>query len=274
MKTNLLVTNKDWLAGATKKLFSKQIESAQLDSIIILCFSLNVSKIEILSNPNKLIPQKALNRANRLLDNRLENYPISYLIKSIDFFGRTFYVDSRVLSPRPESESFINLLKSIDISNLNYLTDIGCGSGVLGITAKLEFPSLQIELLDKSKAAIAVSRINLTNFKLDAIIKKSDLLDNSEKKFDIIIANLPYVPDKYPISSAAKFEPKMAIFAGKDGLNIYRKLISQLKLIERKPKYILVECLDSQIDSLENLFKTVSYQLYASEGLVHLFINK
>ena len=170
--------------------------------------------------------------------------------------------------------SFINLLKSIDISNLNYLTDIGCGSGVLGITAKLEFPSLQIELLDKSKAAIAVSRINLTNFKLDAIIKKSDLLDNSEKKFDIIIANLPYVPDKYPISSAAKFEPKMAIFAGKDGLNIYRKMISQLKLIERKPKYILVECLDSQIDSLENLFKTVSYQLYGSEGLVHLFINK
>lgn len=271
MKTNSLITNSEWLKDAVKKLKAAGIESASIDSLIILCFCLKLPKVEVLTNPNKILPLKKINLANTLLTLRLDHYPISYITKQIEFYDRTFYVDSRVLSPRPESESFINLLKLSDISSLKYLTDVGCGSGVLGITSKLEFSHLNIELLDNSKNALKVAGINIDNFQVSSKIKLSNLIMNSDYKFDVILANLPYIPYTTTINKAASFEPKMSIFAPDNGLYFYKALIRQLAIEKKNPKYIFIECLDSQIAALIKLFSDSSYKLTMSEGLVHRF---
>jgi release factor glutamine methyltransferase len=271
MNTSSLVTNNEWLKRATQKLIVAGIDSAQLDCLIILCFCLRLSKIEVLSNPNKILTKTNLKLANKLLSKRQLNYPISYIIKQVEFYNRTFFVDSRVLTPRPESESFINLLKLSEISNLKYITDVGCGSGILGITTKLEWPHLNIELLDKSKNALKVAEINLSRFNIQAYPKLSNLLSDSNNNFDIILANLPYIPNNMYVNKAASFEPKMAIFAPTDGLYFYRLLIKQLRNADKKPIYILVECLENQIGLLTQLFSELSYKLIRSEGLVHQF---
>jgi release factor glutamine methyltransferase len=272
MNTSLLATSRDWLAVAIRKLELNGISSASLDAIIILCFCLKLTKIEILSNPNIKLSKKQLKLAETLLNKRLTNYPIAYIVNSVEFYNCSFYVDSRVLVPRPESESFINLLKTENIYNLKYLTDVGCGSGVLGISSKLEFPHLQIELLDKSKNALKVSNINLLKFGLKADVKMSNLLSSSNNKFNIILANLPYVPKTIAVSPSVLFEPKMAIFANNDGLNFYIKMFAQLEQISNKPKYILVECLDQQIPILTKLMNKLQYRSIRSEGLVHMFL--
>ncbi|HUY53083.1 MAG TPA: HemK/PrmC family methyltransferase [Candidatus Dormibacteraeota bacterium] len=271
MKTSLLITNNEWLKDATRKLIIAGIKSAPLDSLIILSFCLKVSKIEILTNPTRTIPNKKIKLVNRFLAKRLEHYPISYLIKQVEFYGRTFYIDSRVLSPRPESEAFINILKLSDISNLRYLTDVGCGSGILGITSKLEFPHLDIEFLDNSRNALKVASLNIDNFKIESIIRLSDIINDSDYKFDIILANLPYIPYSTIINKAAGHEPKMAIFAHDNGLYFYKILIKQLTVAKKSPKHILIECLESQIVPLTKLFNNISYKLTASDGLVHRF---
>ena len=272
MNTNLLTTNKNWLSYATKKLNAAKINSSSLDAVIILSFCLGVTKIEVLSNPQKVLTEKELRHAENLLDKRLLNYPIAYITKSIEFYNHSFYVDSRVLIPRPESESFINLLKAVNIADLKYLTDLGCGSGVLGISAKLQFPHLKIELLDKSKSALNVADINLIKFGLKSHSKLSNLLSSSNNKFDIIIANLPYVPQKMVVSRAVLFEPKMAVFAENDGLYFYNKMLKQLNDINHRPKYILVECLSQQVSTLTKLLNKLHYKQIRSEGLVHMFL--
>lgn len=272
MNTNSSVTNKLWLSYATKKLKVANIDSANLDALIILCFSLKQTKIEILSGPDNKLSKTQTALANKLLERRALNYPIVYITQSIEFYNYTFYVDSRVLSPRPESESFINLLKSENISNLKFLTDVGCGSGVLGITTKIIFPYLNVELLDKSKNALKVTEINLSNFGIAAKVRLSNLLSSSNNKYDIILANLPYVPDSMQVSSAVLFEPKMAIFAGRDGLRFYRNMLKQLKQTGHRPKYILIECLDNQATTINGLLSELGYRLIRSEGIVHMFL--
>src|SRR5665213_1193623 len=131
MNTNLLVTNKGWLSYATQKLKVAGIDSADLDALIILCFCLKLTKIEVLSSPNNQLSKNQIRLTDKLLALRALNYPITYITRNIEFYNRSFYIDHRVLSPRPESESFINLLKTEKISNLKYLTDLGCGSGVI-----------------------------------------------------------------------------------------------------------------------------------------------
>jgi release factor glutamine methyltransferase len=271
MKINSLVTNNEWLKCATKKLLAAGIDSAQLDSLILLCFCRNLTKLEILSSPNQIVPRDDLYRADKFLAKRLLNYPVAYITKQVEFYGRTFYVDSRVLIPRPESESFINLLKSTDISGLRYLTDVGCGSGILGITAKLEFPNLNVELLDKSTSALKVANINKNNLLCKADIKLSNVLSESSHNFDIILANLPYVPIDMNINEPAKFEPKMAIFAPTNGLYFYELLVDQISGINKRPKYILIECLENQIELVTKLLNKISYKLERSDGLVHQF---
>jgi release factor glutamine methyltransferase len=271
MNTSLSVTNKEWLSHATRVLKGANISSPELDAIILLCFCLKIKKIELLSNPSTILTKTNLSLADKLLNKRKLGYPVAYLTKTVEFYNHSFFVDTRVLIPRPESESFINLLKTENISKLKYLTDLGCGSGILGIVSKIIFPNLEVELLDKSKSALDVVKINLSSVGIDANIILSDLLTLSNNNFDIILANLPYVPENMSVNKAASFEPKMAIFAKNDGLFYYKELLKQLSAKPTKPSLILIECLNKQLSELTNLFNGLGYELTKSEGLVHMY---
>ncbi|HSX47645.1 MAG TPA: HemK/PrmC family methyltransferase, partial [Patescibacteria group bacterium] len=205
--------------------------------------------------------------------------PISYIINSKEFYGYNFLVNEHVLIPRPESELIIELTKTVYLNyqkdakkgHLFSVGDVGTGSGALGITVKLEQPDINVDLIDISSEALKVARYNVDNFTLNINVIHSDLLNNSDKIYNLLTCNLPYVPDDFEINDEALHEPPLAIFGGKDGLNIYRKLFNQLIDRYSKPLYIITECLPSQLNKLMNIALRNDYLLIENQSFISLF---
>ena len=155
----------------------------------------------------------------------------------------SFYSRRPFWSP-VRSQTMIKLLKKLpDLPLRPLIADIGTGSGALGITAQLELPKASVELLEIDPKALEVAKMNVDKFTLSIKLLRSDLLAQTEASHDVLLCNLPYIPDDYQINEAASQEPKIAIFGGPDGLDLYRKLFLQVKNRPFKPLYILTESL-------------------------------
>ncbi len=270
MNTNSSITNSDWLEQSTRKLKAAGIRSARLDSLLILEEVLRLPRIKLLTKQDITFSDKQLEELNLMLERRLKDEPMSYIRGYSEFFGREFTIDSTVLVPRPESEAFIELARSINLDN-DRIADIGTGSGCLGITFKLEFPSIDIELFDISPEAIETTKSNLKKFKLNLSCKVSNLLDDVDGNFDIYIANLPYVPDEMKNLKNLSFEPPISLFAGSDGMDIYKLFWQQIKIRPNKPRYVITESLISQHHHMIKLAESAKFSCKNRDGLVQLF---
>lgn len=215
-----------WLDQAARQLREIGVDSARLDAELILANTLRKNRTYLHAHPESNIDPRRVDIANARLRLRLERVPLAYILGYRDFYGRRFTVSPQVLVPRPESEAIIELLKELDVSGK--LLDIGTGSGCLGITAKLEIPKLNVILSDISQPALRVARQNAEKFQADVALIKSNLLRAVPGKFDIIIANLPYVDRSWQRSPETNHEPALALFAKDDGLALIYQLIDQL----------------------------------------------
>ena len=269
----------DWIANATAKLESDGIGTARLDSLVLLEDITNKDRAYLLAHPELELSSKEIVVLTNLLNQRAIHIPLAYVRGKTEFYGRDYVITPSVLEPRPESETMIEQLiklsKSssprLDWSTDIRLADVGSGSGALGITAKLELPNIDVELLDIDEKALEVSKRNVDLFTLSINTILSDLLTNTSHAYDILLCNLPYVPDEHQINEAAMHEPKIAIFGGPDGLDLYRKLFDQVKNSSNKPLYILTECLPPQHDTLHNIAMAGGYSLFDSEDFIQVF---
>ncbi|MBB1559324.1 peptide chain release factor N(5)-glutamine methyltransferase [Candidatus Saccharibacteria bacterium] len=215
-----------WLDQAARQLREIGVDSARLDAELILANTLRKNRTYLHAHPESNIDPRRVDIANARLRLRLERVPLAYILGYRDFYGRRFTVSPQVLVPRPESEAIIELLKELDVSGK--LLDIGTGSGCLGITAKLKIPKLNVILSDISQPALRVARQNAEKFQADVALIKSNLLRAVPGKFDIIIANLPYVDRSWQRSPETNHEPALALFAKDEGLALIYQLIDQL----------------------------------------------
>ena len=215
-----------WLDHAIKQLREIGVDSTRLDAELILANTLRKNRTYLHTHPENDIDPRRVDIANARLRLRLERVPLAYILGYRDFYGRRFTVSPQVLVPRPESEAIIELLKELGVSGK--LLDIGTGSGCLGITAKLEIPKLNVILSDISQPALRVARQNAEKFQADVALIKSNLLRAIPGKFDIIIANLPYVDRSWQRSPETNHEPALALFAKDEGLALIYQLIDQL----------------------------------------------
>jgi release factor glutamine methyltransferase len=272
----------NWLREAETQLHTAGIATARLDALILLEDVSNKDRTYLLAYPEEILSPKQIKILNDLLTQRLKHVPISHIIGRSEFYGRNFVINHHVLQPRPESETMIDNLKELFTnSTLKYsptsyksaisLADVGAGSGALGITAKLELPDIEVDLIELEQEAIEVSKINVAKFTLNITIIKNDLLNNIGKHYDIILCNLPYVPDGYAINSAASHEPKIAIFGGRDGLDVYRKMFVDLNNDTRPPLYILSEALPVQHMELEKLANAAGYYCIREDDFIQTF---
>jgi release factor glutamine methyltransferase len=228
-------------------------------------------------------------RLKKLLTRRATHEPIAYIRGKVEFYGRTFIVSDVVLVPRPESEAIIELLLEIypelakrvtnisasqDLDAVVRIADIGCGSGALGITAKLEAPkspNLVVDLVDIDESARKVAKSNVDLFTLPISVIESDLLCNTRHDYHVLLCNLPYVPEEHGINEAAKHEPEIAIYSGESGLNHYNALFNQINNIQDKPLYLLIESLKAQQPEIEKLATKSGYELLKKQDLVTCF---
>lgn len=168
--------------------------------------------------------------------NRLESgEPVQYIVGTVDFYGYTFKVNKNVLIPRFETEELVK--NTIDIITEKYkyknikILDIGTGSGCIAITLKKELPNSNITAIDISDDALNVAIENAKTNDVDINFKKSDLFENISEKYDVIISNPPYIKTEEEIDSKVKNnEPHIALYAGPDGLDIYKRILENSML--------------------------------------------
>ncbi len=259
MNTNLpliMPTIDGWLKVATSQLSKIGIASSRLDAEILLSFSMQKERTYLHAHCEKKLVRKTLFTANTRLKRRLNREPMAYIIGYKEFYGRLFSVTPHTLIPRPESESIIDILSDIlktkpfkTEQKIN-LIDIGTGTGCLGITAKLEYPKLNVTLSDISKCAIRIAKKNAKNLSANVDIIQSDLLKNYLMSPRIIIANLPYVNKNWKRSAETNFEPSKALFAKDGGTSEIKKLIDESSKKIHSGGYLIIEADLSQHDTL------------------------
>jgi release factor glutamine methyltransferase len=270
------MTINTWLVEATSSLKKAGIETARLDALILLEDTLNRDRSWLLAHDDTEISSEYQASLNNLFEQRLKHTPLAYLRGRSEFYGRSFVISRDVLVPRPESEAMIDQLKDIasklnkDPSKLRVL-DVGTGSGALAISAALELNGAIVEALDSDDLALETAKTNVDLFTLKINVFKSDLLFSILNYYDILLCNLPYVPDDYNLNEAAKHEPPIALFGGKDGLDLYRRLFKQVDKLTKKPLYILTESLPMQHSALVSLASLSGYKLTKTDRFIEVF---
>jgi release factor glutamine methyltransferase len=266
-----------WRREAAQQLSTVGIESASLDALVLLCDELGREKAWVLAHGEAPLSATTEAALNTKVMQRAQHIPLAYIRGRVEFYGREFAVNTHVLVPRPESESMIELLKhSITRDASCTIADIGTGSGALAITAKLELPSASVFATDIDERCLEIAQKNAVKLEADITFLHGDLLSplphiNSTDHKLVILANLPYVPEQYPINTAASHEPALALFSGKDGLNHYARLFAQAHALTVAPSYMVTECLMEQQDSLSTLAQQSGYQMVQTDGLAQLF---
>ena len=162
-----------------------------------------------------------------------EGRPLQYVLGNVNFYGNKFLVNEDVLIPRYETEQLVEKTISYIKDKFTFpvnIIDLGCGSGVIGLTLEKKVSTNSVDLIDISTKALMIAKTNCQNLNSQANLIESDMWQNVSKKYHVIISNPPYIKDDEEIEEIVKNnEPHLALYAGKDGLDCYKKIISSLE---------------------------------------------
>ena len=230
----------------TKVLKDKSIPSAQLDTEILMAKALDKNREYIILNHDKVLNVENLKYFKKLVQERGTRKPIAYLLNKKFFWKNEFYVNNNTLIPRPDTEIIIEQILKVT-KNKNYLKilDIGVGSGCILLSILKERKNFYGSGVDISKNSLEISKLNAKKLFVDERVKfyKSDVDKFNQGKYDLIVSNPPYIKSnvlKYLESDVLKFEPKLALDGGLDGLSVIRKVIKKSsELLKKNGKFIL-----------------------------------
>ena len=248
----------DFISTNLIKLKNNKIPNPEIDLRILLNYSRSTKNEIILGNFNQ--NQINVKKFNSLLKRRILNEPISKIINKKSFWKDDFYVNNFVLDPRPETEGIIEETIKIYKNNKTHfkILDIGTGSGAIAISLAREFENAEILAIDISEDAIKVANKNVKDRNLDKRINlKKTTFENIEDDFDLIVSNPPYLTQKEIknlSNEIKKFEPKIALFGGKDGLNFYREFAKKIDKNLSNGGYLILEIGASQFSDCMEIF--------------------
>lgn len=255
-------------------------ETPFLDATLILAHALDIDRSRVLAGGPESVDEDALARYRQGIDTRSRGVSVAYVVGQKEFWGRTFFVDERVLVPRPDTEILVEAaLKLGDtITQENQSTRFAtppprklrihescCGSLCVAVSLAVDRPAWEVSASDLSEAALAVARVNAAALLPrdraggNVTLSHSDLLSSidSGTGFDMILANPPYVGSEETLALLARgwSEPRMALDGGKDGLDIVRRLVPQAERALSPGGALLVEADGGQADEVADLFR-------------------
>ena len=219
---------------STTAYFTKhKLENPRLNAEHLIAHVLKMSRLELYLEFETKLNEQELAQLREMVKRRAEGEPLQHLLGTVEFCGQTFLCDKRALVPRPETEELTGLLIAAWEWRIGKgkIIDVGTGSGIIAVSLAKAFPDAKVFAVDISDDALALARENANRLGLSERIQfwKGDLLENLDERFDLIVANLPYVSMKGRQSLAREVlhDPEVALFAGEKGDELVRKLIEQ-----------------------------------------------
>lgn len=236
-------TIQDILSTGTAYLEARGIEAARHSMQSLLVHVLGKNKTWLYLHYDDPLNEEQLAPLRELLRERGKGVPLQHLLGSSEFYRREFKTDSRALIPRPETEELVEFaLNMVEHKIGMKVLDMGCGSGIIGITLALELLDHRPEVVmaDISEDALSLTLENATSLGAKVKTYRSDLFSAWQQQeehavippsgFNLVLANLPYVPDHEQLAPEVLHDPATALYGGPDGLDIVRRFLAELRL--------------------------------------------
>ncbi len=259
-----------WLSAAASSI-------DRLDAELILANAIQKERIFLHGHPEYELNEREKAKADQDLARRQKREPLAYILGYKEFYGRKFQVTPDTLIPRPETEAIIDFVKSLPFvtsfpqTETLRILDVGTGSGCIAITLGLELPNSQITAVDISAKALDCAQYNIQALGATNISTKiSNLLESTPEKYDIIVANLPYVdPDwEWLDRETLSYEPDSALYADDGGLALIKKLILDAPAHLSEGGYLILEADLSQHQKIRT-FATENTDFISSTSQSH-----
>ncbi|MDC0426647.1 peptide chain release factor N(5)-glutamine methyltransferase [Pelagibacteraceae bacterium] len=253
------------LHSGSKTLKINKIKTHELDSELVLSNLLKKQRENLIIDSNQRVSETTILNFEKLINRRANKEPLAYILKKKEFWSKDFFVDRNTLIPRPETELLCeNVIKIFKNKHLNIL-DIGTGSGCIILSILTELKRAKGIGVDISRKAIEVAKKNSVKFNLNKRVKfYSKTVENiNGYKFDLIVSNPPYIKTsdiKNLSDDVKRFEPKIALDGGKDGLDVIKKVIYKSKTILKKLGWLALEIGFGQHYNVSQILKKQNFK--------------
>ena len=247
------------------KLKKNNIFSHKLDAEILLSKTLNKTREEILINLNQNVEKNKIVQFNQLINRRLSREPIAYILKEKEFWSSRFFVNNDTLIPRPETELMVEKILQIFKSKKIKVLDIGTGTGCIILSIIGELKNSKGIGIDLSQKAINIAKKNCKNHFLEERVNfyKRSLNETFFGKFDLIASNPPYIKSrdiKNLDDDIKKFEPKLALDGGNDGLDVIKKVIYKSRNILKIKGMLALEIGNEQFKKVSEILRNNKFK--------------
>ena len=252
---------------------------------ILLAELLDKNPLELFNYLNMEVEEKIVQKYTKEIDALNKGIPLQYVIGNVNFLGNTFIINKNVLIPRFETEELVDYTSKYAkelFTDPVKIIDLGCGSGVIGLSLSKKISTKSVDLIDISEEALEVAKENAKRLDVKANFIHSDMWKNINKKYDIIISNPPYIKTDEEIEDIVKNnEPHIALYAGEDGLDCYRKIIKGIKEHSKEKCLIALEIGFNQANDiieliekeLDNVKIEVKKDMSDKERMIFIFKN-
>ena len=249
------------LANTANKLSESGIEGAARDARILTAYALQIPISELSLKINEQVSGEMTSKLEKLILRRTHREPISKILGRREFWGRTFSINENVLDPRGDTETLIEFVIEKPVKSV---LELGTGSGAIAITLACEWKEVHVTAIDISEEALSMAKSNAEKFNVQNKIDffKSDWFEAVKGSFDLIISNPPYIGliEKDEISTEViKYDPEIALFAGRDGLDAYKKIIPNLAKFLNPDGFVVLEIGAYQSNQVKNMMNAIGF---------------
>ena len=230
-KLSRVTTVLEVIDGGTSYLEKRGIDEARLNMQRIVSHHLGFTRVQLYLEFDRPLTEEQLIPIRKSLKKRSQGIPLQHVLGEVEFLSLDFKCDARALIPRPETEELVSLILKQSLPQPTRVLDVGTGSGVIGLSLAHELKNPgEIVLCDLSPEALSLAQENAKTLAKEASFVESDLFSNITGTYDLIVANLPYVPEneRKTLAPELTHDPDLALFSGPDGMDLIRKFTSQV----------------------------------------------